>query len=408
MSINISSSLLDKIKSELMSNNPDVTSIESLINCEYDLDSKDAKLLCYHLVRELNLNLFPAIRKLELLLTRSCNLKCDYCFEQPIKGSEKMSEETALKAIDLLVDYSANSEELHITHFGGEPTLNFPVLKKVTEYVTQKATEKGKKVNFNMTSNGVFFTDEMIDFFAEYNIKVLLSIDGLKSSHDKFRIDHHGLGSFDRAIDSMKRLKKKMPWIGVKITTTKENIPNLLSDIIGLYELGVNQFILGPATNSEWNDSDVNSYLEQIDKIYRWYQRDDIKNIKISEFEEEQDSSNYFGCRAARDSIVVDVDGSISGCSKILSLEGDRVIGKLGDINYGLTHIKERLDYISCDKLKDNCKAVGIYDDYQGGCFASNYEANGDVFKPNLFEHKFSMKMQTRLRDLMHMKQELC
>ncbi len=393
--------IMEKIGFELMSKNPDMDSIERLIHTEYDITNDAAQLLCYHLVRELNSNLFPPIQKLELILTRNCNLKCDYCFEKPIKGNGKMSIETALSAIDLLVDYSEDSKELRITHFGGEPTLNFPVLKKVTEYAEQKAMENDKQVHFNMTSNGVMFTSEMIDYFAEHNIKVLLSIDGLKSSHDRFRTDMHDAGSFDRVIASMKRLKNKMPWIGAKLTTAKENIPNLYNDVLGLYQLGVNQFILGPATNSGWGDSDIDAYLEQISKIYKWYCRDDIKNIKISDFEDEKSGNNYFGCRAARDSIVVDIDGSISGCSKILSLENDTVVGKLGDIKYGLTNIKERLDYISCDILRDNCKNSGIFDDYKGGCFASNYEENGDVFKPNLFEHKFSIRIQKELKKLM-------
>ncbi len=396
MSNVLSSNLVEDIRVNLTSSNPDVNSIVNELHIEYNIDKKAARILLYHIVRELNLHLFPPLGKLELLLTRNCNLKCSYCFEQPIRGKEKMSESVALKAIDLLIDYSSDLEDLYITHFGGEPTLNFPLLQKVTEYAEERVAQKGKKVHFNMTSNGILFTDEMIEYFSNHNIKVLLSIDGLQSSHDKFRIDLRGKGSFDRVANTMKKLKRKMPWVGVKMTISKENLHQLYNDVIGLYELGVNQFLFGPVTNREWDKSDIDVYFKQMAKIYTWYKHDD-KKIKISEFEDEQEKESYFGCQAGRDNISVDVDGTITGCSKILSLEETKVVGKLGDVEYGLTHIKDRMDYVSCDALKENCSKNAIVDNYYGGCFASNYDENKNVFEPNMYEHKFSIRMRKEL-----------
>ena len=86
-----------------------------------------------------------------------------------------------------------------------------------------------------------------------HKIKVLLSIDGLKESHDRFRIDKSGKGTFEQAIQGMQLLKKSQPWIGTKMTVSPQNVPNLYDDVLGLYKLGVNDFVIGHATGMEWS-----------------------------------------------------------------------------------------------------------------------------------------------------------
>lgn len=396
-----SSSLLDKITTELTSKSPDIGSLIEFLQSEYCIDADDASVLLYHIVSELNSQLFPPITKTELLLTRNCNLKCAYCFEQSIRDNSKMPVSVALAAIDLLFAYSKDTKEVYITFFGGEPTLNFPLLQKATEYAEKNAKEKNKKVHFNMTSNGVAFSDKMIKYFSEHNIKVLLSIDGLKPTHDRFRTDLAGRGSFDRVMASMKKLKKGMPWVGAKLTITKECVPRLFTDIVGLHKLGVNQFLFGPATMEQWDNDDLDTYFDQLHKLFCWYQQEDKKTLRIPEFEEKYGKDSYYGCQAARDNISVDVDGTITGCSKILSLEKEKTVGKLGDVAHGLTHLSERLAYISCDALKDSCAHLGIDRQYYGGCFASNYEETKDVFKPNKSEHAFSNRLREEINRLL-------
>ena len=128
---------------------------------------------------------------MELILTNRCNLACRYCFERGsshAKTPADMSKSTIIKALDMFVDYSQRSNELSLTLFGGEPTIAFKSIKLAVEHIEQKLVNSGKKINFDMTSNGVLLSQEMIEYFSNHKIKVLLSIDGLKSSHDRYRI----------------------------------------------------------------------------------------------------------------------------------------------------------------------------------------------------------------------------
>jgi uncharacterized protein len=309
-----------------------------------------------------------------------------------------MSQDIAKAAIDLLFDYSQNERLLYITHFGGEPTLNFPIIQYATEYAELKASSLGKSLEFNMTSNGVLLTEEMVDYFARHKIKVLLSIDGLELTHNRFRLDKKGSGTFKQVMMGLKLLKRKQPWIGVKMTVMPINVPNLFNDVLGLYDMGVNQFIIGYATGIKWPQTDINGYSEQLGKLYRWYEEKPRQDLRIDEFDEIR-NDNFFGCQAGRISMTVTINGEISPCSKILALNNKQLLGKLGDVKYGLTSLRNRFELISCSKLRLACENQGIAKDFQGGCFASNYEDNHNLFQPSIQDHTFSLLKRSACSD---------
>jgi uncharacterized protein len=115
-------------------------------------------------------------------------------------GYRKMPLDISKAAVDLLFDYSLDERLLYITHFGGKPTLNFLTIRYVKEYAEQKAFALGKSLKFNTTSNGVL-TEDMVDYFVQHKIKVLLSLDGFESTHDRFRIDKFGHGTYKQVIN---------------------------------------------------------------------------------------------------------------------------------------------------------------------------------------------------------------
>jgi uncharacterized protein len=176
--------LIEDIHRVLLSNRPDLAQLEASLERDVNLPSEDARRFIYKLVAELNATLFPPITHIELIHTEGCNLACGYCFEKNMLGYKRMPLNIAQAAIDLLFTYSYNEPHLSITHFGGEPTLNFAAIRNVTEYTEQKATISGKSITFNMTSNGVLFTEPMVYYFAQHKIMVLLSVDGLEPSSD--------------------------------------------------------------------------------------------------------------------------------------------------------------------------------------------------------------------------------
>ena len=243
---------------------------------------------------------------------------------------------------------------------------------------------------FDITTNGVLLREEMVDYFSEHGIRALISLDGLEQSHDRFRIDKRGRGTFQKALRGLELLKAKQSWIGVKMTVMPLNVDALFEDVLGLYGLGVNQFIIGHATGVTWPPQIMAAYGEQLGELYRWYKQNSCTNLRIDCFDE-VDDVGFFGCQAGRQSIAVTVNGQVSPCSKIMGFSSTQLLGKLGDVWHGLTHLRNRHEFNHCSQLESACRDEGIAQEFQGGCFAVNYGETGDLFKPSLQEHAFTL-----------------
>jgi uncharacterized protein len=375
----------------LLSEQPDCTLALEIMERDKHLAPSVAQRVLYEVVAQINAALFPPITKLELIHTEGCNLACEYCFEKDMLGYRRMPYDVGRKAIDLLFDYSQNQPDVTITHFGGEPTVNFRAIRAITEYAEQKAKLLHKTATFSMTSNGVLIDDAKAEYCAGHKIMVLLSIDGLRETHDRYRLDKRGRGTFDQAMKGLRALKKTQQWVGVKMTVMPDNANNLFNDVLGLYNLGVNQFLIGYATGIKWPDRDMRTYTEQWHKVYLWYRAMPRDDLRIADFDEldQRENKSVFGCQAGNDSITVAVNGEISPCSKILALNNRDIMLKLGDVHHGLTHLRNRLELTSTAKLIAACEEEGIAQSYQGGCWATNYSDNLNVFQPSMQDYEF-------------------
>lgn len=378
------------LREALLTLEPDLAQVRRHFESEFAMAADDARTLIYSLVCETNAALFPPVTKLELIHTEGCNLGCSYCFEKDMLGYRRMSPEVATAAVNLLFDYAGDARKVTITHFGGEPTLNFRAIRSVTEHAERRASELGKELEFDMTSNGVIITQEMAEYFAEHRIMVLLSVDGLAATHDRYRRDKRGRPTFDRVMTGMRTLKATQNWIGVKMTVMPENVPVLYDDVLGLYELGVNQFIIGYATGISWSPEAMASYAQELGRVYGWYKAHPKDDLRIAEFDD-LDEGAYFGCQAGRNSITVAVNGEISPCAKILALDNRRLLAKLGDVQYGITHLRNRQELVGCASLIGAAERAGISDEFRGGCFASNFSDTRNLFEPSLQDHQFSL-----------------
>ena len=386
--------LVERVQDICLSASPDLNLLQAQLESERNLSTEEARRLIYQAILRLNVANFYPLRKLEIMHTEGCNLACSYCFEKQMDHHRNMKPEIARAAIDMLFDYSGNQKLLNILHFGGEPTLNFPSIKMATEYAESKAFLTGKKVRFSLTSNGTLMTEEMAQYFVQHRIMVLLSIDGMEDSHNRFRWDKQGKGSFDQTMRGLRILKKTQRWIGTKMTVMPENAQRLYDDVVGLYGLGVNQFIIDSASGVKWSQEEMNTYVDQLKRVYQWYKETPRKDLKISQFEEMPKPKSYFGCEAGRNKIAVSVSGEISPCSKLLGLNNQQPLAKLGDVWYGLYHMENRADLVTCRQLKYSCEDKGIAGDFQGGCFASNYAANKSLFLPCMEDYHFK-KLKT-------------
>jgi uncharacterized protein len=386
-----SSPIIERIAGVVLSERPDVERLASDVASALSLSEEAAAQLVRRVVSEVNARLFPPITHLELIHTEHCNLACTYCFEQGMRDSRRMPRPVTKKAIDLLIEYSRDADALWITHFGGEPLLNFENIRFATEYAMERATALGRTVAFDLTTNGTLLTQSTVDYLSQHGIRVLLSLDGLAPTHDACRVDRRGRGTFSRVIASLALLKTRQRWIGVKMTVMPANVSRLSEDVIGLHEHGVNQFVIGHATGVDWSPRAIETYREQLGHVYRWYARNKGPELRIAGFDEPRKSAGFFGCQAGRNSIAVSVTGEVSSCSKVLALDNRNLLARLGDVDLGMIHVKNRHDLVESEALRKGCQARGIASEYQGGCFASNYAAHRDLFTPSMQDHEFSV-----------------
>lgn len=129
------------------------------------------------LAKQIKMSSYPPIHRADLMLTESCNCRCTYCFEEE-KPSSKMSPDILEKAVDFVFKESRDAREVAFVLFGGEPLLQFDLVKRAVEYAERKASELGKKAHFEMTTNGTLLSEEIIDFGVEHSLSYLLSLDG--------------------------------------------------------------------------------------------------------------------------------------------------------------------------------------------------------------------------------------
>ena len=383
--------LARQLASSLIQEAPDGEALIATVRHSLLCSRADAQEVIYEAAEQINALLFPPLTQLELVLTEGCNLGCAYCFEKDMLGYRRMPFDVAQRAVDMLFRYSRNEPELDIAHFGGEPTLSFKTIQDVTEYARNCSQATGKRVRFNMTTNGVLLDEEMAAYCSHWDIRVLLSIDGLELAHDRYRRDKRGLGTFTRVMQGMRTLKGFQPWIGIKMTIMPDNVQHLVDDVRALYDMGVNQFTIGHATGVDWSYDRMQAYAGAMGQLNRWYQSVKGDDLRIDELDGTDAKSAYFGCQAGRSSVSVSVDGLVSPCSKVLALNNKTLLSRLGDVWCGLIYVKNRTDLVGCAKLKAACEDRGIADHYQGGCFVSNYNENGDLFTPSAKEHQLSI-----------------
>ncbi len=154
---------------------------------------------------------------ISMFISDNCNLKCKYCFfsnnyyktiSRPLKNN-LMHFPMAKKILDFYLNHSENSERKIITFYGGEPLLNFKVIKKSIEYIKEKLKDYTKEIIFSFTTNLYTITDEEIEFIINNNIRLAVSLDGPKDIHNKFRLDKTGKGTFDVVMKNLNKIKDK-------------------------------------------------------------------------------------------------------------------------------------------------------------------------------------------------------
>ena len=193
---------------------------------------------------------FPIVN-MKLFLTQSCNLKCIYCYGDGGEygaGGSRMQEKTAFQAVDWLIEQSGKMKKLHIGFLGGEPFLEFPLMKAIVEYAEKKVQEMEKEVDFEVTTNATLLDNEKTTFIKKHRLSVMISFDGPKEVQDAQRPYANGEGSYDSTVPKIKKLLEALPKIHGHAVIVGNTDPQVVKD--ALQEIGFSEITITPASKS--------------------------------------------------------------------------------------------------------------------------------------------------------------
>ena len=319
-----------------------------------------------------------------------------------------MSLETAKKAIDFLIANSGNRKILETDFFGGEPLMNFEVVKQTVYYAKEEAAKRGKKFLFTLTTNGLLLKDDVAKFLNEEMENVVLSLDGRKEVHDAVRKTANGKGSFDYVIQNLKdfvAIRGNKSYY-VRGTFTAKNL-DFAKDVLFIADSGFDSISMEPVV-TELEDlaitaKDLPAVKEQYDVLCDAYLKRYAEGKGFNFFHFNVDleggpclAKRVSACGAGNEYFSVTPNGDIYPCHQFAGdtdfLMGNVYEGKLD----GAIRAKFKNSCLFTRKKCDSCFAKFIC---SGGCSANNYHFNGDIDEP--YEITCEM-MRKRTEDAMH------
>lgn len=336
------------------------------------------------------------IKSMCLNIAHDCDLRCRYCFASTGDfggGRKLMSFETGKAAIDFLLASSGTRHNLEVDFFGGEPLMNYEVVKQIVLYTREAEARKNKNVRFTMTTNGMLLDDEKIDFLNREMSNIVLSIDGRREVNDRMRVRVDGTGSYDRIIENYKKLvaQRGDGEYYVRATFTHENL-DFASDVFHLADQGFDQISAEPVVLDD--DSPYALRESDLPEIFSEYDRLAGEFLKR---EKEGRGFNFFhfmidldegpciikllsGCGCGNEYVAVTPDGDVYPCHQFVGRK-EFILGNLHTGRPINTALKSRFADANIT-TKEDCAGCWAKFFCGGGCTANNSLYNSDLLKP--------------------------
>ena len=332
------------------------------------------------------------VKALCLHIAHTCNLNCEYCFasQGKYKGERAvMSFEVGKRALDWLIENSGSRKNLEVDFFGGEPLMNFEVVKRLVAYARSIEKEKGKNFRFTLTTNGLLIDDDVIEFANKEMSNVVLSLDGRKEIHDRFRVDYIGNGSFDKIVPKFQKLVKARGNKNyyMRGTFTHAN-PDFLEDIkvmldLGFTELSMEPVVCAAGDPSELTPEDITVVMEQYEKLAFLMLQKEKEGKPFTFYHYMIDLTGgpciykrISGCGSGTEYMAVTPWGDLYPCHQFV---GDEKF-KLGDIYKGVTNLTVQNSFKECNVYaREDCRNCWARLYCSGGCAANAYHATGSV-----------------------------
>ena len=332
------------------------------------------------------------VKALCLHVAHTCNLNCSYCFASQGKyhgDRALMPFEVGKRALDFLIEHSGHRTNLEVDFFGGEPLMNWDVVKQLVAYARTQEEPHHKKFRFTLTTNGMLIDDDVIDFANREMSNVVLSLDGRKEIHDRLRVDYAGNGSYDRIVPRFQKLVASRGGKNyyMRGTFTHAN-PDFTKDVfhmadLGFTELSMEPVVCAPGDPAALTPEDLEIVKEQYEILAKDMLRREKEGKPITFYHYMLDLTGgpcvykrISGCGSGTEYMAVTPWGDLYPCHQFVGEEKY----KLGNIWDGVTNTALREDFRACNayarKECDDCWAR-LY--CSGGCAANAYHATGSI-----------------------------
>ena len=332
------------------------------------------------------------VKALCLHIAHDCNLACKYCFaeEGEYHGRRAlMSYEVGKKALDFLVANSGNRINLEVDFFGGEPLMNWDVVKQLVAYGRSLEEPNNKKFRFTLTTNGILLNDEILEFANKEMSNIVCSIDGRKDINDQMRPFRGGQGSYDIIVPKFKKVaesRNQMDYY-VRGTFTRNNL-DFSKDVMHLADLGFKQISVEPvvAEPSEpyaLQEEDIPKLLEEYDALAKDLirRRKEGKGVNFFHFMIDLEggpcvAKRLSGCGSGTEYLAVTPWGDLYPCHQFVGKEEFL----LGNVDEGIVKTDIRDEFKTCNVYaKEKCKKCFAKFYCSGGCAANSYNFHGNI-----------------------------
>ncbi|MBQ8525934.1 MAG: thioether cross-link-forming SCIFF peptide maturase [Clostridia bacterium] len=332
------------------------------------------------------------VKALCLHVAHTCNLNCSYCFASQGKYNGDravMSFETGKRALDFLIENSGTRKNLEVDFFGGEPLMNWDVVKQLVAYAREVEQKHNKNFRFTLTTNGMLVDDEVIEFANREMSNVVLSLDGRKEIHDRFRVDYAGKGSWEQIVPKFQKFVEARGGKDyyMRGTFTHAN-PDFLEDIKTMLDLGFTELSMEPVVCAEGDPSELT--LEDMPIVFEQYEK--LAELMLQRKAEGRPFTFYHymidlsggpciykrisGCGSGTEYMAVTPWGDLYPCHQFVGDEKFR----LGDIWNGVDNTNIQNEFMQCNVYeRTECRDCWARLYCSGGCAANAYHATGSI-----------------------------
>ena len=357
------------------------------------------------------------VKALCLHVAHTCNLNCSYCFASQGKyhgDRALMSLEVGKRALDFLIENSGKRRNLEVDFFGGEPLMNWDVVKDLVKYARSIEKAHDKNFRFTLTTNGVLIDDDVIEFSNREMSNVVLSLDGRKEIHDRLRVDYAGNGSYERIVPKFKQFVESRGGRNyyMRGTFTHAN-PDFAKDVFHMADMGFTELSMEPVVCAEGDPAGLTK--EDIETVKDQYE---ILACEMLKRQQEGRPFTFYhymldltegsciykrisGCGSGTEYMAVTPWGDLYPCHQFVGEEDY----KLGNIWDGVTNPHLREQFRACNAYsRPECKDCWAKLYCSGGCAANAFHATGSiagVYKPGceLFKKRIECAIMMRVAE---------